>query len=120
MPKANEKLLGAHAVTVARYIKINGMLYLIVKNSWSTSWGCNGYFYLPADYLTKSYQGNSYAFDFKVILTEEYIQNPTPAPVITPNVAQAIADAKTAYKQTSIAKAKPYIKSVITDLGGSL
>lgn len=42
-----------------------------------------------------------------------------PTPVITPNVPQALADAKTANKQTSIVKARPYIQKVITDLGGS-
>ena len=54
-------------------------------------------------------------------VTSENYPNNNPVPPITPtvNVAQAITDAKTAYKQTSITKAKPFINNVITDLGGS-
>jgi len=120
MPNANEKLLGGHAVLVCGYKTINNIQYLIVKNSWGTSWGDNGYFYLPVDYLNgtyydKQYGYQKYADDFKAILTEEYIKN-TPV-VITPNVPQAISDAKTAYKQTSITKAKPYINNIIKELG---
>jgi C1A family cysteine protease len=50
MPKANEQLLGGHAVFAAGYKmdkKWPGGGYLIVKNSWSTGWGDKGYFYMP-------------------------------------------------------------------------
>ena len=114
MPKAGEKLLGAHAVDVVGYIIINGVLYLIIKNSWSAAWGDKGYFYLPAAYLTKKYSdGSSYANDFKVILTEEYIQN-TPIPPIdtcpeTLSNAKAIIYSTTITASSKISKLKNLI-----------
>jgi len=81
MPKSTEELLGSHAVLVVGYKVINGILYLIVRNSWSANWGDHGYFYLPTAYLTKKYSdGSMYSDDWWVILTEEYIQNPSPGP----------------------------------------
>jgi hypothetical protein len=42
-----------------------------------------------------------------------------PPIAITPNVVQAIADGKTALKQTSVKKMKPYVQNMVTELGGS-
>jgi hypothetical protein len=50
MPKANEQLLGGHAVLVCGYDDTKKVF--IVQNSWGTSWGAKGYFYLPYAYLT--------------------------------------------------------------------
>ena len=42
-------MLGGHALLAVGYMQIAGALYIIVRNSWSTAWGDNGYCYLPAD-----------------------------------------------------------------------
>lgn len=50
MPYPNtkrEKLLGGHAVLLVGYNKSKKVF--IVRNSWGTSWGDNGYFYMPFD-----------------------------------------------------------------------
>ncbi len=44
-----EKLLGGHAVLCVGYDDVAN--HWIMRNSWGASWGDNGYFYLPYDYL---------------------------------------------------------------------
>jgi C1A family cysteine protease len=45
--KAKEALLGGHAVCIVGYDdNLNGGRF-IVRNSWGTGWGDNGYFYMP-------------------------------------------------------------------------
>ena len=51
MPKRKDKLLGGHAVLVCGYN--NTTKQWLVRNSWGPSWGDNGYFYLPYNYLLK-------------------------------------------------------------------
>jgi C1A family cysteine protease len=53
---ATEQLLGGHAVCIVGYDdampvagRANGRF--IVRNSWGTSWGDNGYFYMPYDVI---------------------------------------------------------------------
>jgi len=50
MPKNNEQLLGGHCVLVVGYD--NASQRFIVKNSWNTTWGIQGYFTIPYAYLT--------------------------------------------------------------------
>jgi C1A family cysteine protease len=53
MPQPTEKKIGGHAVFAAGYKmdpKWQGGGYLIIKNSWSTTWGDQGYFYMPFAY----------------------------------------------------------------------
>ena len=45
----NELVLGGHAVLVVGFDDSNQ--WFIVRNSWGTSWGDQGYFYLPYAYL---------------------------------------------------------------------
>ena len=50
MPYPNtkrERLLGGHAVLIVGYNKTKKVF--IVRNSWGTSWGDKGYFYMPFD-----------------------------------------------------------------------
>jgi len=47
-----EQLLGGHAVTCVGYNDAKGVW--IMQNSWGTSWGDKGYFYLPYNYLLSS------------------------------------------------------------------
>jgi C1A family cysteine protease len=63
MPQPSEKVLGGHAVVAIGYKSIKGQLYFECRNSWGTSWGDQGYFWMPAAYLTSA----SLASDFWVI-----------------------------------------------------
>ena len=49
MPEKNEKLLGGHAVAIVGYDR--EARPFIVKNSWGSQWGDNGYCYFPYDYI---------------------------------------------------------------------
>ena len=54
MPQPNEQLLGGHAVFCCGYQddpQYEGGGYLIVKNSWGTNFGDQGYIYLPYAYV---------------------------------------------------------------------
>jgi C1A family cysteine protease len=55
LPKRGEQLLGGHAVLAVGYKKIGRTLYAIVRNSWGTGWGDQGYFYLPKTFFDKGY-----------------------------------------------------------------
>jgi C1A family cysteine protease len=55
MPYPNikrERLLGGHAVLIVGYNKSKRIL--IARNSWGTSWGDTGYFYMPFDIISPS------------------------------------------------------------------
>ena len=52
MPGADERLLGGHAVMAAGYD--DAKQRFIVRNSWGTAWGQQGYFEMPFAYLTGS------------------------------------------------------------------
>lgn len=49
MPSNNDKLIGGHAVIICGYD--DNTSELILRNSWGTYWGDNGYFYFPYEYL---------------------------------------------------------------------
>lgn len=51
MPMPNEQPIGGHAVLAVGYDDTKQAL--IVRNSWGTEWGINGYFYLPYGYVTE-------------------------------------------------------------------
>lgn len=50
MPKPHEAMLGGHAVLLVGYDEDEQMFK--VRNSWGTSWGANGYFWMPYEYVT--------------------------------------------------------------------
>ena len=49
LPKYGETYLGGHAVTMVGYSDTKQCF--IVRNSWGTSWGDKGHFYLPYNYV---------------------------------------------------------------------
>ena len=63
MPQPDEKVLGGHAVVAIGYKPIKGQLYFECRNSWGPDWADNGYFWMPAAYVTSP----SLASDFWVI-----------------------------------------------------
>jgi C1A family cysteine protease len=52
MPASSEKLLGGHAILAVGYNEADQRF--IMRNSWGTSWGMQGYFTIPYAYLTDS------------------------------------------------------------------
>lgn len=66
MPKKDEKILGGHAVLVVGYKDIKSsnfhkaksnvnLGHLIIRNSWGSNWGDEGYFYMPYDFVKPEY-----------------------------------------------------------------
>jgi C1A family cysteine protease len=53
MPAASEQVLGGHAVVAVGYD--DSQQRFIVRNSWGTTWGQQGYFTMPYAYLTQSH-----------------------------------------------------------------
>src|SRR5439155_1322751 len=49
MPRPREKVLGGHAVLAVGYD--DAKKRFLVRNSWGTGWGMQGYFTMPYDYL---------------------------------------------------------------------
>jgi len=49
LPEPKEKSLGGHCIVLVGYDDTTK--FFICRNSWGESWGDNGYFYLPYDYV---------------------------------------------------------------------
>ena len=49
LPALNEKPLGGHAILIVGFDDSKNAF--IVRNSWGTDWGMEGYFYLPYNYV---------------------------------------------------------------------
>lgn len=52
MPRRGEPLLGGHAVHAVGYN--DAKKCMLVKNSWGTNWGMDGYFEMPYTYFTQN------------------------------------------------------------------
>jgi C1A family cysteine protease len=62
MPTRNEKTLGGHEVLMVGYLK-DEPNYALVRNSWGTGWGLQGYFLMPWSYILDA----NLASDFRTI-----------------------------------------------------
>ena len=52
MPQPSEAVVGGHAIMVVGYDDSKSCFF--VRNSWGTTWGLSGYFWMPYAYLTES------------------------------------------------------------------
>jgi C1A family cysteine protease len=52
MPRPDERVVGGHAVMAVGYDDTKKCF--VVRNSWGTSWGDNGYFFMPYGYVSNS------------------------------------------------------------------
>jgi C1A family cysteine protease len=50
MPKEGERLIGGHAVMAVGYDQAKKRC--LIRNSWGTAWGKNGYAWMPFDYIS--------------------------------------------------------------------
>lgn len=62
MPTKTEEMAGGHAVVLVGYD--DERKAFLVRNSWGTSWGLNGYFWMPYEYVLNTHL----AADFWTIL----------------------------------------------------
>ena len=76
MPTPDENVAGGHAVCAVGFD--DNKQAFIVRNSWGTSWGANGYFYMPYAFISNE----EYASDFWVV---KGVSNPTNVPSYTPD-----------------------------------
>jgi C1A family cysteine protease len=58
MPKTGEAVVGGHAVVAAGYK--DDQRVFIVRNSWGSAWGLNGYFLMPYEYLITPHLANDF------------------------------------------------------------
>jgi C1A family cysteine protease len=63
MPQPGDSLEGGHCVDAVGYCIINNRNYYIVRNSWGTDWGINGYFFMPVQYMEE----RELASDFSIL-----------------------------------------------------
>lgn len=82
----SESSVGGHAILAVGYDDSKNVL--IMRNSWGTNWGINGYFYLPYEYITTP----NLAADFWTIRLVE-------TPVVVEQEAQTIAKPKKTRKK---------------------
>lgn len=61
-PQPGEKVLGGHEVLLVGYLK-DEFEYALVRNSWGTNWGMDGYFLMPWEFLCDP----SYSADWRSI-----------------------------------------------------
>jgi C1A family cysteine protease len=82
-PSKNENCIGGHAVVAVGYndskiIKNNTdnnktTGAFLIRNSWGTSWGNNGYGWLPYGYVLNAFKGERLMTDCWVLVSEEWV-----------------------------------------------
>lgn len=71
MPKMNDNVIGAHAVTLVGYNK--NTKKLLARNSFGADWGDKGYFWIPFEYAEIDFM-DSWIFDIE-LLDNQFNQN---------------------------------------------
>ena len=74
MPYGNEENLGGHAMCIVGY-DLPKQLYL-VKNSFGTAWGIDGYCWMPFNYTS------DYGYDIWTFDLPEKVVSPVPRPAV--------------------------------------
>jgi len=69
MPQPNERQVGGHAVLAVGYDDTSSQI--VARNSWGASWGVQGYFFMPYEYLT----GPGKASDETTVVNGGYMAN---------------------------------------------
>ena len=77
-PEPGDASIGGHAVMAVGYDDTvqcpNATTGAILcRNSWGTSWGMDGYFWLPYDYVTKPFLGVTLAADWWALISQEWL-----------------------------------------------
>lgn len=60
MPQMSEELLGGHDLCCVGYDDLVAGGSFLIRNSWGTDWGLQGYCWIPYAYLTSSQLGSDY------------------------------------------------------------
>jgi C1A family cysteine protease len=58
MPDPNEQIVGGHAICAVGYDDASQRF--IIRNSWGTGWGMEGYFTIPYDYVTNHHLASDF------------------------------------------------------------
>jgi hypothetical protein len=90
----NEGVIGYHAMTIVgqktKYVSgIGNVDYFLVRNSWGTGWGDNGYFWL-SEYTKDTCNVYGYAWNY----WDHPIVVPTPRPTLPPRVCNRFGSNK--------------------------
>ena len=92
MPAPSGAVAGGHAVCSVGYDDTHTGNYdgstgaFLFRNSWGTSWGNNGHFWMPYSYFLNTNDGVG---DVWALISENDFPNPSPPPNLTPPVAPA-------------------------------
>lgn len=81
IPKSNENLEGGHAVTIIGWD--NSKKAFLIQNSWGTSWGLNGKFWMPYSFLLNPNEADDFWCIEEIKITN-IDPTPTPDPEPTP------------------------------------
>ena len=58
LPKPGETVLGGHCVVAVGYD--DSQRHFIIRNSWGTGWGQQGYCFMPYEYLMSPHLANDF------------------------------------------------------------
>lgn len=98
-----ETLYGGHAVLAVGYD--DAAQHVICRNSWGTSWGDKGYFYLPYSY-------------FKDFVMDMWVAEYTPEPTVEPYETLTLDEALTIFAERGIFDSPDFWKNLATKYEG--
>ena len=89
----------------------------LVMNSWGSSWGANGLSWISYQ-VWLDQESDDMGITSVTVPTPPNPVPPQPVPVVTPNVPQALSDAKTGLNKVGTTAKNTYLNKIIKDLGG--